>query len=387
MTAFLIVLQSLILAFLLAFLLITISNLRVMRRLGSYTLPTATPRVSVLVPARNEEKNIRACVTDLLGQDYPNFELVVLDDNSTDGTSEILAGLARGDSRLRIIRGRPITDNWSGKNWACHQLAQAAAGELLLFTDADTRHHPSCLSDAVAAMLAEQADFISVLPGEEVVTWSEKAAVPFFTSFSFFSVFPLFLGQHRNVVPFAVANGQFLFFRRACYDTIGGFAAIAANAVDDTVMARRVASRGLRWRYLNGADRLSCRMYRNFREVVEGYSKNVFAYLDYRLALFLFVWVWLAVLLWEPWLLLIRAGTGHVASLPVVALAVAAVAVTYAHWALLYRHFRLSIALAALYPLILILLELIAWRSLLLTLFGRTIWKGRRVVKYRIRLV
>ena len=134
---------------------IALSNWRTLRRLGSYPDPTRWPRVSVLVPARNEETNIGPCVRSLLAQEYPALEVVVLNDNSTDRTGAILAELAADDVRLRVLSGQPLPEGWLGKHWACHQLGQAATGDLLLFTDADTRHGPHSVRSGVAALQAE----------------------------------------------------------------------------------------------------------------------------------------------------------------------------------------------------------------------------------------
>lgn len=157
-------LQAGIVVFLGALLLIALSNWFALRRLESYEPGGQRPRVSVLLLARNEAVNIAACVSSLLAQDYADFEVVALDDESSDGTGEILRQLSVRDRRLRVIAGRSLPAGWLGKHWACHQLAQAASGELLLFTDADTLHHPHALRKAVAAMQTEDADLITALP-------------------------------------------------------------------------------------------------------------------------------------------------------------------------------------------------------------------------------
>jgi chlorobactene glucosyltransferase len=114
-------------------------NFFTVKRFDQYPLAEKFPFVSILVPARNEALNIADCVDSLLAQDYPDFEVIVLNDNSTDDTSRILAGLAQTNPRLRVLKGSPLPDGWLGKHWACHQLDQAAAGELILFTDADRK--------------------------------------------------------------------------------------------------------------------------------------------------------------------------------------------------------------------------------------------------------
>ena len=138
------------------------------------------PMVSILVPARNEARNIAACAGSLLAQDYPNFELLVLDDHSEDATAEIARGLGVSESgeRARLIRGEALPPGWCGKNWACHQLARAARGEFLFFTDADTAHAPGTVSAAIAYARKHRADLVSAWPRLVTVTWSEKLIIP-----------------------------------------------------------------------------------------------------------------------------------------------------------------------------------------------------------------
>src|SRR5512133_404291 len=134
-------------------LLTALGNSLFIQRLGRKTLqPKQSPFVSMLVPARNEALNIEPCVRSLLAQDYPGFELIVLDDQSTDGTRSILEKIQKENPGLRILIGSSLPIGWLGKHWACHQLTIAARGEFLLFTDADTRHEPYALRDSVSAM-------------------------------------------------------------------------------------------------------------------------------------------------------------------------------------------------------------------------------------------
>jgi len=139
-------------------------NFFTVKRFDQYPPSKIYPMVSVLVPARNEALNIAACITSLLEQDYPDFEVIVLNDNSTDETPGILARLSKSHPRLQVLHGSPLPEDWHGKNWACRQLDQAATGELILFTDADTRHTPDMLRASVSALLAEGADLVTAFP-------------------------------------------------------------------------------------------------------------------------------------------------------------------------------------------------------------------------------
>ena len=367
-------------------LLIALSNLLFLRRLERYGRPAQFPRLSVLVPARNEEANIGPCVRSLLAQDYPDFELLVLDDESSDQTAQVLASLATEDHRLRVLSGQPLPAGWLGKQWACQQLSQAATGELLLFTDADTLHHPQTLSDAVAAMLAERTDLLSAFLREEVVSWGERLVVPIFL-WSIFSFLPLGLAYWLRLPAFTAANGQFLLFRRRAYEQIGRHAAVRQHATEDLALVRHIVIHGLRWRLVDAGQRIRCRMYQDFPQAYEGLSKNLFAVFDYHVLFFVLIWLWLGVVFLEPPLLLALSLVGVPLAGFSPGLALAAMALAFLLWGLFCWRFGFPLYLACLYPVIMALVIFIALRSLLLTLQGRTTWKGRTLSRPKIHWV
>ncbi len=253
-------------------------------------VPEEAPLVSILVPARNEARNIEACVASLLTQDYPHYELLVLDDHSDDGTGEIVRRLGLGEeSPRRVLSGEPLPEGWTGKNWACHQLALAARGEYLLFTDADTTHAPGTASAVIAAAREYRADLLSAWPRLITKTWSEKLVIPMILLIGMVA-YPhwlvLLLQRFPTVaarLPVAArralgaANGQFIFFRRAAYDRIGGHAGLRDHLVEDVALGRAVATRmgeGMRLLNCDALHFSTCRMYRRFPEVWEGFTKN-----------------------------------------------------------------------------------------------------------------
>lgn len=376
--------QVLLVAALAGLTLVALGNMRELRRLGEHPAPERLPPASILVPARNEEASIDRCVRSLLAQDYPDYEVLVLDDSSEDGTGAALARLAAEDPRLTVLAGEPLPRGWLGKNWACHQLAQRARGQLLLFTDADTCHHPRALADAVATLEAHQADLLTAFPRQEAVSWPERLLVPGLI-WTFFVLVPLRLA-HRSPRPrLSVTSGQFMLFRRSAYEAIGGHEAVRQEVAEDMVLGWRIKALGLRWRAADGSLRVCCRMYRSLRSALDGFGKNLFAGFGYNLPAYIAGWLLAAVLVLEPLVVLaLRLAGVPIAPLSTV-LAAAAVGNALVLMGMLYPRFNFPRYLALLYPLTLLAVIVVAGYSLALALSGRTTWKGRRIERPRIR--
>ncbi len=352
---------------------IALTNLFALRRLGRHRAPDPLPPVSVLIPARNEERNIVPCVESLLRQDYPEFEVVLLDDGSTDKTHDLAVDLAaQAGGRLRVLRGSPLSPGWLGKHWACHQLAQEARYDLLLFADADTVHHPSTVREAAASLLATGAHGLSLLPQQIVGSPGEALVIP---------ILPWVI---HTFVPFilprggATAVGQFMLFRREAYRMIGGHAAVRAEVVDDLALARNARRAGLRWVFLDGSGRVATRMYRGWRETARGLAKNLFPVFRHNLPLFLFVWTWLLWLAWQPPIVLALASSGRL-SPEMIPPAAATIGLSLFTWALAALRFRLPLVQVPLYPLTILAVSGIAIRSFLWHLRKRGTWKGRGI--------
>ncbi|MBP7726118.1 MAG: glycosyltransferase [Candidatus Bipolaricaulis anaerobius] len=353
---------------------ISLTNLVAMRRLGRHPPLSKYPAVSILVPARDEERNIEACVESLLRQDYPQFEVIVLDDDSHDGTWALLQEIAaRSGGRVRVLAGEPVPAGWLGKHWACHQLAQAAQSELLLFTDADTVHHPLALRDAVGALHAERAGVLSVLPRQAVGSWGERLVIPVL-AWVIHTFVPFILPRR---IPTAV--GQFMLFRRGTYEAVGGHAAIRSEVVDDLALARNVHRAGLGWAFLDGSGRVTTRMYQGWNEAARGLAKNLFPVFRYNVPLYLFVWTWLLWLACQPPLVLILNAVGGRVAEGMIVPAAATIGLSLVTWVLSAVRFRLPLAQVLLYPVTILLVFGIALRSLLWHLRGRGTWKGREI--------
>ncbi len=241
--------------------------------------PSATDaniKVSVLIPARNEAAVIASTVQAVLAQAHPNLELLILDDDSSDGTGRLARAAAHDDPRLTVLRGQPLPQGWMGKNWACHQLSQQASGDVLIFTDADVRWSPSAVSAALHEMQRQQADLLTVWPTQQTDTWAERLIVPLM-ALAIFGYLPLPLVHFTRWSPFAAANGQCLIFRRRAYQAIGGHPSVRGNIVEDVALARRIKACGMRLRMADGAGLIGCRMYHDWPSVRDGFGKNILA--------------------------------------------------------------------------------------------------------------
>ena len=239
--------------------------------------PSDPPLISVCVPARNEERNIRACVEAILNQDYPNFEIIVLDDRSTDSTPSILADLASHDSRLRSISGSDLPKGWAGKPHALFQAsasARGAHGAWLCFVDADTFLAPTTLSSCIAKATETQADMFTIMTFQILGSFWEKTVMPLIMTALSVGFSPRKVNDPNTRD--AIANGQFIMIKRSVYDAIGGHESIKDKIVEDKAISEQVKWNGYRLIVANGYALARTRMYTSLPEMWEGWTKNIY---------------------------------------------------------------------------------------------------------------
>ncbi|MCH7564168.1 MAG: glycosyltransferase [Gemmatimonadetes bacterium] len=234
------------------------------------------PLVSVIIPARNEEHNILMSAESVGASTYPNFELIVVDDRSTDRTAQVARTAEIGKAaRYEVLSGAELPEGWLGKPWACDQGAREARGDILLFTDADTTHHPELLSRAVADLQRDGADALTLLGEQTMLTFWEKLVQPhiFFTLSLGFPDFrtPQPPKRWRR----AIANGQYIMIHRAVYDEVGGHVAVKGEVVEDQRIAQILCKAGKRLEIRMAEDHFATRMYSSLPGMIEGWSKNM----------------------------------------------------------------------------------------------------------------
>jgi chlorobactene glucosyltransferase len=341
------------------------------------------PLVSIVIPARNEARNIERCVRSILGSAYSNVEAIVVDDHSTDGTGDIIRAIAR-DTPLVVLSAPDLPPGWFGKQWACATGAARAKGDIVVFTDADTWHSPDLLPRVVNAMCERDADLFSIAGSQEMRSFWERIVQP--------QLFALLLyryggTEHVSSAKRAVdviANGQFIAVKRDAYDRVGGHALVRARVAEDMALAQEFFRAGRRVVLYSATEQFSTHMYSGLGELVAGWGKNIYA--GGRTAalggavgraLYPLILIALPILGIAPVVALVLSLAG-ILSTSWLAWSSLSVVVSLGFWAALYRFMKQSMWYALLYPLGYALLEYIAMRAVLRG--NRVQWKARSYV-------
>ena len=331
------------------------------RRLGM-------PRVSVIIPARNEAPNLGRLLASLLALDYGSYEVIVVDDDSTDAT---LAVASEFDAI--IVRTGGLQPGWTGKNYACHLGAMAATGDWLLFTDADTDHAPLSLASILGYALDRNLEAVSVLVGQECHSFWERVLVPFAYQQYFVGVPGAQVNQPRYTT--LLANGQYFLIRREVYERLGGHEAVRNSLAEDIRLADRLKTHGARYGVARAEPLVRARAYRSLADIMTGFSKNSFQFLglDLRRGALVILSVILASL--TPSLISLGLQPDHDTILLLAGYSYAFLALGLMGWD---RLFRVPAWYGLLQPFSAVVFILIAVRSALRSLLGwGVVWKGR----------
>lgn len=358
-------------------LVLTAVNAAWMLRTSTIRPIKSGPLVSVLVPARDEEENIEACLDSLLAQNYRNLEIIVYDDDSSDGTGAILDRYRRSHpDHVKVIHGKGLAEGWYGKPQALMRLSQAAAGDWLYMTDADTVHRPDSVGFSLSLAQRYGADLVSGYVRQKLGGFGEAQVVPAIYLLSMVAM-PLGLVHLTKTPRISHAIGQSMLFRKSAYDAIGGYAAVKNKVSEDVQIARLMKKHGGKALFADLKERVSCRMYRDYRSAIVGLSKNVYDYFNKNIYLLIAATAGVTLLFFLPIAASLWLPPCVAAAQPYFRLG--CLVMVYA-WYLLTMERMLPWYIPLIYPLILTNVLSTAWRAARLFATGKAVeWKGRMV--------
>ena len=333
------------------------------------------PLVSVCVPARDEERGIRACLKSLLEQDYPEFEVIVVNDHSTDHTGELIHQLVEKNSRLIPLDGEDLPKGWLGKPFALHQAFQKAKGEILLFTDADPVFEPNALRTAVFTMQESKLDALTLMPKAEFGSFWERAVQP--TIFGFIGSLTRFGKVNSQDHKSAMGFGAFLMFKRSAYEAIGGHEDGKADVLEDVLIAKRLKKAGFKLLVADAKRLFSIRMYYGFREIWIGWRKNMFLAMKRSVSRALYYIFMVLAFVLTPYLVL---GWNLLVGADLIWIGLSLFGVTMVSAATIKTCDELGLGRinACLFPIGAIVMTAIMINSMIQVLvFSRTEWRGR----------
>lgn len=252
--------------------------------------PIEYPKVSLLIPARNEESAIGRLLSGIQKLDYPDFEIVVCNDHSSDNTEEILNWFAGEDERIHWFLGEKLPEDWLGKNFACHQLAQKANGKYLIFLDADVELSSDSITKAVSFFQENRLSLLSVFPQQIMRSLSEWLTVPVM-NWILQSLLPMILVQKTKFPSISAANGQFMMFDAENYRDFQWHSKVRNQNVEDIRLARMIKASGFKMAVLLGNNDIYCRMYQQFDEALLGFSRNMHEYFGGKRAIMIGFWL------------------------------------------------------------------------------------------------
>lgn len=326
-----------------------------------------TDTVSILIPARNEEDNILTLLISIHQQDYLDYEVIILDDDSSDNTYAICAEFASRHNAFRVIKGKELTGGWLGKNYACHQLAQLARGEFLLFLDADEQIDNGLINSAVHRMYLRKLGLLSLFTNQQMQTLGEKLVIPLM-HYVLLNLLPLRLVYLSRNSAVAAASGQFMLFEAETYHQHQWHKGARDKVVEDVEIMKMVKSAGFNGESLLANGMISCRMYTNYKDAVNGFGKNFLAAFNYNIFSFL---LYLLLFIGGPMFVIMTLN------LNMITMMIALIILTRTMISLVSG--QSAFINVVLHPLQMFSMVLIAFSAIQKHLTKTTVWKGRKI--------
>lgn len=269
-------------------LLVAFTNFLFNQKLGKAT--KSNKLISVLIPARNEEHNIRNLLHDLMEQEYRNIEVIVFDDQSSDNTGAVVRTIANNHDRIHLISSEGLPDGWLGKNYACHSLSQKAKGDYLLFLDADVRIKNNVIGQTLSFAEKRKLSLVSVFPKQIMKNNGEYSTVPIM-NYILLTLLPLILVRKIGLPSLAAANGQYMFFETEKYKKTQPHELMKSEKVEDIKIARHYKKNKLKIACLANETDIKCRMYGSYKKSLNGFSKNVTTFFGNSILLSILFWL------------------------------------------------------------------------------------------------
>ena len=334
--------------------------------------------VSVLIPARNEEINIKRCLYSLIDQSYKNLEIIVLDDDSDDQTYDVVKNISKNYKSIKLVKGEPKMIGWTGKNWACNQLSKYANGDFLLFVDADTKLQKNTIAETVNEMNNNDVDLISLFPNRVTNTAIDKI-ISVTIGWFIFSCLPIIFSNKNPI--FSSAFGQFLLFRKGAYFSIGGHESVKDKILDDFELGRLITKRGYNLNVLDGTERISTFSYSTEKEALEGLSKSIFPFFNNKLIPFLILLILFLSMGLIPIFIMMGEFFGSKLTKSKEMIAYFIWGLLTLSWAISSYRSKQGLRYGILYPFITTLTAIVGIFSIITFLTKSVNWKNRNIIQ------
>ena len=341
--------------------------------------------VSLLVPARNEEDRLVRCLDSLTSQQYSNLEILVLDDQSTDRTPEIVDDFVKIDARVKLITGRDIPSGWVGKHWACSQLAKIAKGDYILFVDADTILSQGAISASLRLARRKKSDLLTLIPKREALCLAEKFMFPFI-DWVIFGWLPMKIAHSLRNPYLSATFGQFMLFKRSAYESCGGHEGIKDNAIDDLELGRVIKRSGFRWVLLDGSEAVESLAYGGGLDAIKGISRSIFPALNYRVSILLALSTVLMGVALLPIGHLVDIAFLEARARLVSVVCLMSVSMVGVSWLTVCRRFNHGFSTVLLFPFCVTVVVVVAYYSMCASILRFESWKGRDITRKKIRI-